>query len=192
MQHTLNFPPAGSAEVDCTPPTLNVVIVYEDFETGTHAKKTYDFLVDNVRPECQFTNQMWKFDVLSIPKLREIAVRDAATADIIIISGHGGELPAHVKSWVESWLDTPGTTLALVGLFDQQSPETWVTREYLAEAARRGKMAFFAQPDDWPDRRLTPAPVVFQQNAGWTGTTLSTLAGAMQRENSAPHWGTNE
>jgi hypothetical protein len=79
-----------------------------------------------------------------------------------------------------------------VGLFDHQSPETWVTREYLAEAARRGKMAFFAQPDDWPDRRLTPAPVVFQQNAGWSGRTLSTLAGAVQRENSAPHWGINE
>jgi hypothetical protein len=192
MQHTLTFPPAGSAEVDVTPPTLNVVIVYEDFETGTHAKKTYDFLVENVRPECQFTNQMWKFDVLSIPKLREIAVRDAATADIVIISSHGGELPAHVKSWVESWLEKPGTTLALVGLFDHQSPETWVTREYLAQAARRGKMAFFAQPDDWPDRRLTPAPVAFQHNDGWSGRTLSTLAGAMQRENSAPHWGINE
>jgi hypothetical protein len=192
MQHTLTIPPAGSAEIDFTSPTLNVVIVYEDFETGTQAKRTYDFLVENVRPECQFTNQMWKFDVLSIPKLREIAVRDAATADIVVISCHGGELPAHVKSWFESWLEKSGTTLALVGLFDHQSPETWATREYLAEAARRGKMAFFAQPDDWPDRRLTPAPVMFQQNTGWSGRTLSTLAGAVQRENSAPHWGINE
>lgn len=192
MQHTLTFPPAGSAEVDITPPTLNVVIVYEDFETGTHAKKTYDYLVENVRPECRFTNQMWKFDVLSIPKLSEIAVRDAASADIVILSSHGGELPGHVKSWVESWLNTPGAPLALVVLFDSQLPETWATREYLAGVARRGKMAFFAQPDDWPDRRLTPAPVVFQQNADWNSRTLSTLAGAVQRDNTTPHWGINE
>jgi hypothetical protein len=52
-------------------------------------------------------------------------------------------------------------------------------------------MAFFAQPDDWPDRRLTPAPVVFQQNSGWNGRTLSTLAGAVQRD-MIPHWGINE
>jgi hypothetical protein len=192
MQHTLTFPPTGSADVDVTPPTLNVVIVYEDFETGTHAKKTYDFLVENVRPECQFTNQMWKFDVLSIPKLREIAIRDAAAADIVIISSHGDELPAHVKAWVESWLGSPGSPLALVVLFDRQTSSTWPTREYLADVARRGKMAFFAQPDDWPDRRLTPAPVVYQQNGGWSGRTLSTLAGAVQRDHTIPHWGINE
>jgi hypothetical protein len=135
---------------------------------------------------------MWKFDVLSIPKLGEIAVRDAMTADIVIVSSHGDDLPAHVKSWAESWLDSPGTPLALVVLFDRQSPQTWATREYLANVARRGKMAFFAQPDDWPDRRLTPAPVVFQQNSGWCDRTLSTLAGAVQRDNTIPHWGINE
>jgi hypothetical protein len=192
MQHTLTFAPDSSAEIDSTPPTLNVVIVYEDFETGTHAKKTYDFIVENVQPECQFTNQMWKFDVLSIPKLREIAVRDAAIADIVMLSSHGHELPAQVKSWVESWLDSPGTPLALVALFDRQSPQTWATREHLAEVARRGKMAFFAQPDDWSDRRLTPAPVRFRKNTGWSGRTLSTLASAVQRENTVPHWGIYE
>jgi hypothetical protein len=187
MQHTLVFPPPGSGDLDVTPPTLNVVIVYEDFETGTHAKKTYDFLVENVRPECQFTNQMWKFDVMSIPKLREIAVRDAATADIVIVSSHGDELPAYVKSWAESWLESPGTPLALVVLFDRQPPETLRTRDYLVEVARRGKMAFFAQPDDWPDRH---APVGFEQDAGWNGRTLSSLA--MKRDHTNLRWGINE
>jgi len=45
-------------------PIFNVVIAYEDFETGKTCEGTYDFLVNNLRHECRFENQMWKFDVL--------------------------------------------------------------------------------------------------------------------------------
>src|SRR5262245_57788797 len=98
MQNTLTFPPLKSAERESAP-TFNVVIAYEDFETGKNAKKTYDFLVEHLGHECEFSNQMWKFDVLALPKLKEMAARDAADADIIIISAHGtSELPPEVKS----------------------------------------------------------------------------------------------
>ena len=65
MRHTLTIPPLGSAERDSSP-VFNVVIAYEDFETGKQAKKTYDFLAQNLGSDCHFTNQMWKFDVLGI------------------------------------------------------------------------------------------------------------------------------
>ena len=84
---------------------FSVVIAYEDFDTGKHAKVTYDFLVQTLGHECRFSNEMWKFDILSIPKLQEMAVADAQNADIIIVSGHGRhELPDHVKEWLESGL----------------------------------------------------------------------------------------
>jgi hypothetical protein len=114
MQHTLNCPPLASTGLEANP-AFDVVIAYEDFETGKHAKKTYDFLVEHLGRDCRFTNQMWKFDVLSIPKLREIAVNDAANADIIIVSSHGQELPSHIKEWVEAWLAEPLRYLALDG-----------------------------------------------------------------------------
>ena len=38
-----------------------------------------------------FTNQMWKFDILGNAKMREMAVKDAEEADLIIISTHGTE-----------------------------------------------------------------------------------------------------
>ena len=104
MQNTLTFPPLKSAEREAAP-AFNVVIAYEDFETGKNAKKTYDFLVEHLGHECEFNNQMWKFDVLALPKLKEIAARDAAEADIIIIAAHGTcELPSEVKSWIDRWL----------------------------------------------------------------------------------------
>src|ERR1700730_16057878 len=99
MQHMLSCPPLGAAGVD-SQPVFNVVIAYEDFATGKQAKKTYDLLTENLGHDCQFNNQMWKFDVLGIPKLREMAAKDAVTADVIIISCRGGgHLPNPIKNW---------------------------------------------------------------------------------------------
>ena len=66
MTRTLHLSPLESPESDLNS-TFNVVIAYEDFDTGKHARKTYDFLVENLGQRCEFTNQMWKFEVLSVP-----------------------------------------------------------------------------------------------------------------------------
>lgn len=183
MQHTLVYNPPGSLDVGPSS-TFNVVIAYEDFETGKHAKHTYDFLVEHLGRESQFTNQMWKFDILRIPKLREIATKDALDADIIIVSSRGDDdLPAPVKSWIESWLTEPGHALALVALFSgprEEAPARRCIRAYLAAAARRGKMEFFAQPDDWPGRENQRESFILQRNADLGQKTLSALAGAIQ------------
>src|ERR1043166_8014683 len=102
MQHTAFHSPIGSSDLEAEP-VFNVVIAYEDFDTGKHAKETYDFLVSNLGHECRFANQMWKFDVLGIPKLREMTAKDALTADIIIVSCHGThDLSPEVKAWINS------------------------------------------------------------------------------------------
>lgn len=194
MQHTLTFTPAGSPEVESNP-IFNVLIAYEDFETGKHAKKTYDFLHENLRRECALTNQMWKFDVLGIPKLREIAVRDAVAADIIIISCHGEELPEHVRKWIESWLMEGTHALALVALFERADASIstpFSTRSYLGDVARRGGMEFFAQPDEWPGRKRFDPSIALPSPAKVNERTLSTLAGAVHREFPMPRWGINE
>jgi hypothetical protein len=195
MQHVLSCPPFGTPGVEENP-SFNVVIVYEDFETGKHARKTYDFLVENLGHDCRFINQMWKFDVLKIAKLRDIAARDAALADIVIVSSHGShELPAEVGEWIESWLADPGETLALVALFDrpeEKSEKMCEIRHYLAGVAKRGRMEFFAQPYDWPGREHEPERFLLQPVSNLGGRTLSTLAGAVEREPSVSDWGINE
>ena len=45
---------------------------------------------------------MWKFDVLALPKLWEVAVKDASVADIVIVSCSRDDLPGYVKSWIET------------------------------------------------------------------------------------------
>jgi hypothetical protein len=190
MQHTLTNPPAHSADFDPNP-TFNVVIAYEDFESGKHAKRTYDYLAEHLGQDCQFSNQMWKFDVLTIPKLRQLACADAAAADIVVVSCQGDELPDHVKLWVESWLAKAGKPWALVALFDRfrdEPQKTQAVRSYLAAAAQRGGMEYFAQPDrrSVGERRGERLDISLNQKA------LSTLAGVVKNEAAPSRWGYSE
>jgi len=190
MQHTLDCPPSGIDDFG-TAPTFNVVIAYEDFETGKHAKRTNDFLAETLGRECQFTSQMWKFDVLRIPKLREMASADAAAADLVVISCHGDELPADTREWIESWLGDPTGPLALVALFDRPREDGAgipAVRGYLADAARRGNMEFFAQPDQWPGAPRSRECSALHEHRDRGQRTLSTLAGVFQRDLPESRW----
>jgi hypothetical protein len=186
MQSTLSLPPLGSSEAEVNP-VFNIVIAYEDFETGKHAKKTYDYLVEHLSTECEFTNQMWKFEVLSVAKLRHMAVKDAVDADIILVSAHGqNDLPEEVKAWIEGWLAEPHQAIALVGLFNQDESLDNPARDYLERIARRGNMEFFSQPGFWPGRSRT--------SGAWdrNDKTFSVLAGVMEQSKDVSHWGINE
>jgi hypothetical protein len=193
MQHTAFYSPLGTSDLE-PDPIFNVVIAYEDFETGKQAKETYDFLVNNLRHECRFENQMWKFDVLSIPKLREMAAKDALMADIIIISCRGAhELSPDVKAWIDSWTYGRSNAIALVGLFgkDTEDSDNNGIRDYLADVAKRARMEFFAQPNALSFQRFNES---FASDRGAKGDekALSALAGIVSREQTFPHWGINE
>ena len=193
MQHTAFYSPVGSSDLE-PDPIFNVVIAYEDFETGKQAKETYDFLVSNLRRECRFTNQMWKFDILGIPKLREMAVKDALMADIIIISCHGNNnLSADVQTWINSWSHEKGNSIALVALFGNACDDSDINtvRDYLADVAKRARMEFFAQPNAFPVRRFDES-LASDRGANRDEKALSALADIIQRDQTFPRWGINE
>lgn len=186
---TLSLPAFGASDTDASS-ALNVVIVYEDLETGKRAIKTYDYLVENLGDQCLFANQMWKFDVLAVSKLREIAAKDAAVADIIIIAAHeGNPLPPEVKAWIEKWLSFKTRASALVGLFGSESIDNPV-RDYLAGVAKRAMIEFFCQPGIWPGPTNKHDPLGLA--SGRNDKTFSLLANVMKEEPAASHWGINE
>jgi len=186
---TFSFPAFGSSDREIAP-TLNVVIAYEDLETGKRAMRTYESMVQQLGDQCLFANQMWKFDVLAVPKLKEIAAKDAAAAEMIIVSAHEGrELPAEVKSWIEMWLSYKTEASALVGLFDVETGENQV-RTYLAEVARRAKIEFFSQPGIWPGSTGTHTTTALPGSRN--DDTFAFLANATQDAASFSHWGIND
>lgn len=176
MQAALD-PLRPAAEYAGEKPPFNVLIAYEDFESGTNAKRTYDYLVENLQDEFSLSNQMWKFDVLTIPKLRALAVQDALQADLVLVACHGGMLPPDVRIWLSQWTSQKGTAAALVALCDGDVEQTHKLLSEFRAAAHRAGIEFFAEPDFWPgDEPDVPEPPPRAQRA------LSTLAGVMQRD----------
>ena len=45
---------------------FTVVTVYEDFETGKSAKKTYDYLVSHLGDQSEFNNRTWFSNMISM------------------------------------------------------------------------------------------------------------------------------
>ena len=185
MQREKSSLPFGYSELESNP-AFNVLIAYDDFEAGKHAKQIYDFLVENLGEECEFANQMWKFDVLGVPKLREMAAHDASEADIIIISCHAaGDLSKGFKGWTELWLQKKCKAIAMVTLLD--CPLGWTaeiqkTRTFLAEVARRGGMEFFCEAD----------AAMHRDQQDLASPAFATLVGVFERDTSFSRWGLNE
>jgi hypothetical protein len=148
MQTTL-FPfSQSSTELEITS-TIQVVIAFEDLAAGKRAKQVYDYLTHRLT-DFEFDHEVWKFSALECPRLLEAAARQAAAADIVMLSLHGHkEIPQTVKDWIEAWLGENGNPTALVVLFDrdnQNFQEMSKTRLYLEDVARRGKLDLFMQP----------------------------------------------
>ena len=131
--------------------TLNIITFFEDVATGKRGKQVYDYLASHLGQEFEFNHQVWKLDVLSTPSLRDLAAKDAADADIVIVSVRGDrEFSPEIKSWLDVWIGQHGTPLALVALFHPEfkdSDTAQSLRHYLQQISTIGKMDFFSEPE---------------------------------------------
>ena len=56
------------------PPTLfNVVVMYEDVQTGRRAKKGLDYVAEELGNDLEFRRSMWRLDALQEPTLNGMA-----------------------------------------------------------------------------------------------------------------------
>jgi hypothetical protein len=177
-------------------PTFKTVVAYEDSETGRHARNVCDYLIKRLAPDCQFIGKMWGFDLLRLPECRELAAKGAANADVVILSSHGeGDLPGHVKAWIELWLQEKGNPQALVALCDRpyvQTGRTWSIQDYLEGVATRGHIPFFAEPDAWPGKGPHQIHLPLDPVANRGNDPRLPLEAVTPRSHDAAHWGINE
>ena len=134
-------------------PLLYGVMAYESASVAKIAKEKWDYMVHALQSRYDFELRLWKFEILRIPELRDVAINDAAKAQLVFVAAHGaGELPVQVKEWIEQWLALKNRVEAaerlLAFLFDPSSDRSWVSAfpkfTYLQQAARRGSMDFIA------------------------------------------------
>ena len=143
----------SEAQIEWTPDLddkskFKVTVIYEDGPTGRRAKHFYDKLVHELEDECAFSLQIWSFQVLAIPGVRESAVESAAQADFVILSFHGkAGLPVDIREWIETWSKLIiGKRPALIALVDKSTTRGCTNASalaYLKSVAKRIKVDFF-------------------------------------------------
>jgi len=101
---------------------FKIVLLHDDPVSGVRGASVLERLAGQLETEQgKFDTDIWKFDVLRHPDLREHAATRIREADMIIISATGNaELPDHVQSCLETALSQrPERAAAMVALLDQ-------------------------------------------------------------------------
>jgi hypothetical protein len=138
---------------------FKILIVYEPwmaYATLGVAVRPHEMserLAGVLRSHCETECDLWTFELLRHPRLRDWAATEAGGANMIIIAARGDkELPDHVKAWIESWLPQRREGLGiLVGILGEEAEPPGETRlcACLRQMAEKGHMRFFSQADRW-------------------------------------------
>ena len=125
--------------------------VHEDYATGARAEEFCQTLAKCLGRTPEISKELWLLTELRTSQLRAIAAREAAAADLVIVSVHHAEtLPNEVKSWIDLWLKQKRRRPAvLLALFDPLYLGTSSSiQAYLREVAKKGNMEFLARSEE--------------------------------------------
>jgi hypothetical protein len=113
------------------PPSLQVLLLYEDASTALSSKQLIDQIVEHLNMVVNFRLSLCRFDVLNLPVLRQAKVEEVLDSDIVVLSAHGDDdLPLFVRAWLETWLDrNPGQPRAVAMCLDGQTRDTTAAKQ---------------------------------------------------------------
>ncbi len=170
------------------------MVAYDNFDSGIRAKEILDRLARALGSQLTMNITMWKFDMLELDKLQDMAASDAAEADIIIISTNGaGELSPGVQQWVELWLSRKQRESSAFVSLNEPDPdgtaESPAVGEYLQNIASRGNVTFFSQRGNLPvpDFQSTVQAIYHEAKQ-----ILSATEAILQRSSRLGGWSMNE
>jgi len=174
-------------------PEVNVLLLYEDAETGLRAKLSLAVVQKRGLLETGFRTKLWRRDLLRAEWLCEQAAKEAAAADVIIVSMHGeADLPGEVTDWLARWLehktDRPCALGVLLDGSAAQRPASPITRylQGVAEAAGADLLWGFCETND--ARGNARKETAF----GELNEGLSRGRTDSRGEDRFAHWGINE
>ena len=133
-----------------------MLAAYDEVAMGVRAKHVLDSITRTLEPECKIVVNLWKFSMLQQIELADSAVREAITANLIILAlrEHNG-VPHETRAWIEIWLQRrAGAAGALILLIDpaqNSSTDVSPVHRHLFDVGERGKLDVFAlrEESDW-------------------------------------------
>jgi len=171
---------------------FDLVIAYEDLATRNRAMRLHDHLDRQLGDDYDFHCAWWKLEHLREPTLREQAVDDAMSANMIVISVHGeSELLPPARAWMDDWsrrLDHH--KCALVTLFAEpharKKSSPLIAR--LQQVARQARMDFFTNIGE----AAQAAELSIEQVTHRARAFTPTLEGILDHKIPVQRWGLNE
>jgi hypothetical protein len=141
-----------SSSLDTTP-KFNVVVAFDDQETSsTSAMRTCDYVISQLGGDIQVRRKVVSFEKPTTPRSRAAAAKDAARADMVIVSTRDqAKLPSEMQAWMDDWSSQrsgeEGALVAILNRKDQKqnrAEQPSGIREQLAQLAQQMNMDFFS------------------------------------------------
>jgi len=173
---------------------FSAVVLYEDLATRDRAMEICDRLVHKFWADVEFEFSWWRFDFLQDSALAGDAVRLAARSELILLAAHAGrELPAPIKSWIESWLPIRapgfGVLVAMIGTEADHLKGMSPIHVYLREAAQQANMDYLPQVIDAPLGKFDASIETISKRAEKVTSLLDNI---LHRPPTPLRWGINE
>ena len=103
MRAQIDSPERFSA---AAPSEIKVIILYEDFTSGTRGKNFAECLAERLGSPCHLSESLWRCALLASPGIAADAARAAADCDYLILSLRGDHDFHHATlRWIEPQLD---------------------------------------------------------------------------------------
>jgi hypothetical protein len=176
-------------------PKFDVVIVYEDIACGIEAMNLYQHLDKCRNPGFEFNLNIWRFDVLALPTIADMAASQAADADAVIVAIRGAlPLPPAAMLWLKKWTESnpSGQNGAVVALYDRligNEDEVDSAPSVLRTAAEMTGRQYFARQSDFATREGDPGLDRLRLSAD---AAIPMLRHMMTEIEPVQHWGLNE
>jgi hypothetical protein len=160
---------------------LNVVLVYEAFQTGLQGKEVFDLIAKEAGDNAARLT-VWRFDFFQSAEMTRAVTRQAEEADVIIVAPRNPDsLPPQVHAWLERWpLRRKAGSGALVALFERCAATAAKSSNVaflLWRAAERAHMDYFCCKT--PVAALTAAPGATHAAGAAEAGGLAESAGAL-------------
>ena len=103
--------------------TLSVVAVYDGITDAVGVHAAIGALTMSAGPDVNVRCITWSFDMLTRLDVRHVSIREAAQADVLIVSASGTDpLLAHVTAWVTTCLRENGRGAPLLAALHLEAP----------------------------------------------------------------------
>ena len=155
-------------------------VVCEDEVARARAGSICEHMARRFRGDIEFQFRWWLFDDLRRSVLAEEAAQAAVRAAMVFFATrHNSELPEHVKSWIESWVNARADQSgALVWLATDQDPggsQAAPPHPGLLHAAHRAGMDFLSDVPDYLTLALPESPQWFNDRANVLGPVMDSI-----------------